>query len=131
MLGSFMTYRVIWVTESQCAVAAYQPWQSKNGWSPLHVFNRFESEMSHFLDLEALTKRGCFRSLPGGELGDLRFALTPDSSNPLWVWSFKNGTWEREARRKMDDGERAHFKSLWLGEPQPGWTSEPLAVQGQ
>ena len=42
MLGSFMTYRVVWSDDERCAIAGYQPWKKHRQWSPAHVFERFE-----------------------------------------------------------------------------------------
>ena len=42
MLGSFMTYRVVWSDDKRCAVAGYQPWKKNRQWSPTHVFERYQ-----------------------------------------------------------------------------------------
>ena len=130
MLGSFMTYRVIWSDDNRCAVAGYQPWKSKRRLSSVHMFERYKSSSTQNDALDILYTRGCFRQLPDRSIGDLRFALTPDNPTPLWVWVFGETGWIREARRDMSTTDRAHFKSLWLGEKQVDWTSEPVAVEG-
>ena len=130
MLGSFMTYRVVWSDDERCAIAGYQPWKKHRQWSPAHVFERFEGSSTVDDALDLLLSRGCFGQLPDGSIGDLRFALTPDNPSPLWVWVLSEAGWTREARREMTETDRAHFKSLWLGHEQLDWTSEPVVIEG-
>ena len=121
MLGSFLTYRVLWKTEAMCHMAGYQPWTDGGSVSPLVMHPRIgalpDSEFS-----ERLLRHGCFRELEAGVYGDLRFALLPSSGLPLWVWyRDAEGTWQREARRALTAEDKASFFSLWRGERQKGW----------
>ena len=64
---------------SGAPVAGYQPWKSNRQWSPAHVFERYKGSSTVDDALDILYSRGCFRQLPDGSIGDLRFALTPDN----------------------------------------------------
>lgn len=126
MLGSFLTYRVVWFTTNDCYVAGFQPFSTRNAWSGVHRLPRVIDSAGL---PAALLDKGCFVQLESGEIGDLRFALTPDSPNPLWLWSFENGVLERRANRRMTPELRRRFLAMLRGVAQVDWTIQPRLVE--
>ena len=126
MLGSFLTYRVVWLTANECYVAGFQPFSTTNVWSGVHRLPRVIGS-AHLP--AALLDKGCFVQLESGEIGDLRFALTPDSPNPLWSWSFENGALERRANRRMTPELQRRFIAMLRGVAQVDWTIQPRLVE--
>ena len=126
MLGSFLSYRVVWIGANQCYVAGLQPFEDTLRWSRVASFPRVV-QASDFPNL--LLEQGCFINANDREMGDLRFALTPDSPMPLWLWTRNGMDWARRAERVMSPELRTKFMSLWIGEKQVGWTSAPRLVE--
>jgi hypothetical protein len=126
MLASFLTYRVVWFTTNDCYVAGFQPFSTTNAWSGVHRLPRVIDSAGL---PAALLDKGCFVQLESGEIGDLRFALTPDSPNPLWLWSFENGVLERRANRRMTPELRRRFLAMLRGVAQVDWTIQPRLVE--
>lgn len=121
MLGSFLTYRVLWKTDDVCHIAAYQPWNRGGLYSSIMSHPRVTSLSDASFSVRLL-KQGCFREVEPAVYGDLRFALLPSSDLPLWVWfQGENGEWQREARRTLSPQTKELFFSLWRGTEQPGW----------
>ena len=129
MLASFLTYRVLWVTPERCEIAAYQPFGDQPSWSRLQGNVRVKPSSDIPALPAALLNAGCFVETADGALGDLRFALTPDSAEPLWLWRHGTEGWTREARRKMNEERKTHFFSLWRGDRPADWTSELREVE--
>ena len=126
MLASFLTYRVVWMGASDCYVAGLQPLNGSFRWSGVTKLARVVAS-SDFPN--KLLEQGCFIEVNEREIGDLRFALTPESPSPLWLWSKTDSEWIRRAERQLSPELKAKFLNLWRGERQVGWTSTPRLVE--
>ena len=126
-----MTYRVVWSDDERCASRRLSALEETIDNGPRFTcVRKIRGVIHRRRRARHSLKPRLLWQLPDGSIGDLRFALTPDNPNPLWVWVFGETGWTREARRDMTETDRAHFKSLWLGQKQLDWTSEPVAIEG-